>query len=278
MNTNSVKAYSLHIGLNRVDPDHYSGWTGDLVACEADATDMRDLAQSMKYSKSELLLNEQATREAVISKLLQYAETLQKGDMLLITYSGHGGQVPDKDGDEEDGKDETWCLYNGELIDDELFNIWLKFSKGVRVWFISDSCHSGTMIRARAIAPEALLPKTEINNRALPASIAQRTYRNNKDFYDSIITEPKDKVKKSAVKATIREFSACMDNQVAQDGTFNGLFTGTLLQVWNEGKFKGNFRKFYKKILNLMPADQSPQHRVSGTPDEQWEKMRPFTY
>ena len=28
---------SLHLGLNRVDPKHYAGWSGALGACEADA-------------------------------------------------------------------------------------------------------------------------------------------------------------------------------------------------------------------------------------------------
>ena len=37
-----------------------------------------------------------------------------------MTYSGHGGQIEDVSGEEEDKKDETWCLYDGELIDDEV--------------------------------------------------------------------------------------------------------------------------------------------------------------
>ena len=34
------KGISLHIGLNRVDPIHYAGWKGELVACENDAHDI----------------------------------------------------------------------------------------------------------------------------------------------------------------------------------------------------------------------------------------------
>ena len=33
-------ALSLHLGLNAVDPVHYGGWSGELAACERDATDM----------------------------------------------------------------------------------------------------------------------------------------------------------------------------------------------------------------------------------------------
>ena len=33
------KGVSLHVGLNKVDPQHYAGWSGPLNACEADAED-----------------------------------------------------------------------------------------------------------------------------------------------------------------------------------------------------------------------------------------------
>ena len=49
------------------------------------------------------------------------AKALKPGDLFFLTYSGHGGQVPDVTGDEDDKQDETWCLYDGQLIDDELY-------------------------------------------------------------------------------------------------------------------------------------------------------------
>ena len=42
---------SLHMGLNAVDPKHYAGWPGELVACEADARDMRAIAKSKGFAK-----------------------------------------------------------------------------------------------------------------------------------------------------------------------------------------------------------------------------------
>ena len=52
-------------------------------------------------------------------------------------------------GEEEDKKDETWCLYDGELIDDEVFIELAQFAEGVRIIVLSDSCHSGSVVRAR---------------------------------------------------------------------------------------------------------------------------------
>jgi len=42
---------SIHIGLNAVDPKHYSGWDGQLTACEFDANDMQALAKTQGFTK-----------------------------------------------------------------------------------------------------------------------------------------------------------------------------------------------------------------------------------
>lgn len=93
------------------------------------------------------MLDEQATAEAVIGAIAGTAHSLRSGDMLLLTYSGHGSQVPDKNSDESDGQDETWCLYDRMLVDDELNALWSQFKSGVRICMLSDSCHSDTVAR-----------------------------------------------------------------------------------------------------------------------------------
>src|SRR6187397_378801 len=142
-----AQGLSLHIGLNSVNPKHYAGWSGKLTACEADANDMASIAGSRKFA-SKKLLTKKATRSAVKSAIAAAAKKLKSGDIFFITYSGHGGQLPDQNGDEDDGLDETWCLYDGELVDDELFAAWANFRSGVRILVLSDSCHSGTVARA----------------------------------------------------------------------------------------------------------------------------------
>ena len=139
--------YALAIGLNSVDPAHYAGWSGDLTGCEPDARDMTDIALGEGLN-AETLLTTQATRGSVLGKLDDLAKELKSGDLLVVSYSGHGGQIPDHNGDEaDDGLDETWCLYDGELLDDELHGAWKKFNAGVRILVFSDSCHSGTVLK-----------------------------------------------------------------------------------------------------------------------------------
>src|SRR5262245_13245822 len=118
--TSKAKAMSCHIGLNAVNPTYYSGWSGELVACEFDANDMAAIAKA-KGMKSTMLLTSKATRAHALTAIRAAAKQLRAGDLFFLTYSGHGGQVPDVSGEEADKQDETWCLYDGELIDDELY-------------------------------------------------------------------------------------------------------------------------------------------------------------
>ena len=141
-----AKALSLHIGLNGVSAAAYSGWDGPLAACEFDANDMAAIAKK-KGMKPTVLLTKKATRANALAGIRTAAKALKSGDLFFMTYSGHGGQVPDTNGDEADHQDETWCLYDGQLIDDELYVELSKFAAGVRILVLSDSCHSGTITR-----------------------------------------------------------------------------------------------------------------------------------
>lgn len=140
---------SIHIGLNSVDPNAYNGWNGALSGCINDARDMKSIADGLGY-QSLLLTDAAATSARVVSEIGQAAASLTTGDILFLTYSGHGGQVQDVNGDEDDALDETWVLWDRQLIDDELFSLWSQFAPDVRITMLSDSCHSGTVLRMLA--------------------------------------------------------------------------------------------------------------------------------
>jgi metacaspase-1 len=283
------KGLSLHIGLNRVDPAHYGGWSGPLVACEADADDMHAIAQEQDYTGT-LLKTGDATRAAVITQIRDAAKTLVNKDIFFLSYSGHGGQVPDLSGEEYDLKDETWCLYDGQLIDDELRLLWGEFAKGVRILVLSDSCHSGTVTKAAFYGSRGMTgslaagrPPVEESphHRCMPPQVALRTYRENREFYDQLAAEinakTKDLAGPSPVRASVRLISGCQDNQYSEDGDFNGLFTGMLLRVWSDGRFKGDYLSFHRQILDRMPPYQSPNHYFIGEWSASYDKETPFT-
>lgn len=139
---------SLHVGVNLVDPAHYDGWDGRLSGCENDAQTMRTIALSDGFTSTSLLTR-QATASNVLAEILDAARELERGDVFLLTYAGHGAQVPNVGGDDEiDNQDETWVLYERMLIDDELEAAFSAFSAGVDIILLSDSCHSGTVYRS----------------------------------------------------------------------------------------------------------------------------------
>jgi hypothetical protein len=278
--SDAPKGMALTIGLNSVGPTHYDGWSGDLVACEADAQDMAEIAESQGFS-TESLLTKAATRQNVVSALSKAASGLKTGDILMLSYSGHGGQVRDMNNDENDYQDETWCLYDGELIDDEIYLLLGKFAPGVRILVFSDSCHSGTVTKAAfyhgtSTVRSRSAGSTEVRYRFMPPEVALRTYRKNKDFYDNLQKDSALKKAKDSVKAYVLLISGCQDNQLSSDGTFNGLFTGTMLQVWNEGRAR-NYRSFYHSVVKRMPPDQTPNYFWAGGYNRKFEMQRPFT-
>jgi metacaspase-1 len=265
---------SIHVGLNSVDPEHYDGWDGTLMACEFDADDMEKLAQSRGFEPTKLL-TQQAKADAVIAELEKAADELGDGDFLFVTYSGHGGQVPDKNGeDEPDRSDETWVLYDRQLVDDELYALWAKFKPGVRIFVLSDSCHSGSVLKdiedrdavPNVVADRETAAAESPRRRALPLDVMVKTYRAHKDEYDAI----QEAVPSSAdadVGAGVLLISGCQDDQTSLDGISNGLFTETLLGVWDDGSWNGPYSAFHDAIVAKMPDDQQPNLMTVGAGD-----------
>ena len=275
-----AKGMALAIGLNSVNPKHYGGWSGDLNACEADAVDVADIAKAKGF-KTQTLVTRSATRKNVIQAMDKAAGSLQTGDIFLLFYSGHGGQVPDMNNDEDDHQDETWCLYDGELIDDEIFRLLGKFAKGVRIFALSDSCHSGTVTKAAFYqgtmgARSAGVGPDRPRYKFMPPDVALRTYRQNRKFYDKILKDPKLTNTLDEVTASVVLISGCQDNQYSSDGTFNSLFTANLLAAWNNGHFKRNYKSFHKAIIKRMPPDQTPNYYWVGAYDRKFERQTPF--
>ncbi|HEV2921098.1 MAG TPA: caspase family protein [Actinomycetota bacterium] len=273
---------SLHVGLNRVDPAHYQGWDGELTACEFDANDMRAIAEGQGFEPRSLLTKE-ATSDAVLAAIERAAGELDRGDLFLCTYSGHGGQVPDRNGEgEEDRSDETWVAYDRQIVDDELYALWSRFAPGVRIFVLSDSCHSGTVVRdieAKVPGPVSTRQKAAAESpryRALPRDVMIATYRANARLYDAI-QERLPGAERADPAATVLLISGCRDDQLSLDGFSNGLFTENLRAVWADGAWEGGHTEFREAIRARMPAKQQPNYLRVGAANPEFEQQKPVT-
>ncbi len=142
-----AKKYALVVGV----PSGFAPNSG----IELDMALMEDLLKQYGYTIRSLT----DPRPKDLKKLLKlYSNHLTPNDNFVFYYTGHGAQVPDKNRDEPDGKDEVLCLkekIKGELgkgnwsslfVDDELYVLLSKINSKKFVFF--DSCNSGTAFKS----------------------------------------------------------------------------------------------------------------------------------
>lgn len=104
-----------------------------------------------------MLLDGEATRAAVLKAWSDIVAKAKKGDTVIFSYAGHGGQELERvPGNEADGLDEVFLLagfqVNAEgnaerIVDDELNRLFAS-APHLKIIFVADSCHSGTMTRS----------------------------------------------------------------------------------------------------------------------------------
>jgi subtilisin family serine protease len=267
-------SYSLHIGVNQVNPQHYDGWEGRLKYAEADAFAMQQIASSQEFEAQDLLLTKNATRKKVLAAIQRLAKKAKTGDLVWISYSGHGSFIPDINGDEANGMDETWCCYDGMVIDDELLYSWAQFRAGVRIVVVSDSCHSGEIARSLdAPAPDALVQRAKF----LPIEKSLPIFQNNKAFYEGILAKiPTVDVDNLPVR--VIQFGGCTEDSSSFEGKGNGEFTIALKTAWSDGTFKGDYAAFFTAIESHMDVrTQQPVLLSFGAEDAAFDGSKPFT-
>ncbi|HEX8139353.1 MAG TPA: caspase family protein [Pyrinomonadaceae bacterium] len=103
-------------------------------------------------------------------------ERIKASDIVVVYYSGHGSQIPDEEGDEEDGYDETIVPCDGgpdrsrredvtDIRDDEISALLDELAaRTTNINLFFDSCHSGSITRVM-LAEEGL---SEGQDRYLP--------------------------------------------------------------------------------------------------------------
>ena len=115
------------VGVNR-----YLIPGADLRGCVNDVRNMqKTLVDLYGFRPRDLviLLDDNATKRNIQTAVRQMISASSKGDVALFHFSGHGSNVPDKDGDEADHRDEILCPHDldwrAPLTDD-----WLRARHG----------------------------------------------------------------------------------------------------------------------------------------------------
>jgi len=143
-----VAVYALVCGSN------YVGTRNQLQGCENDVDTTVRLHIEL-YHQVESLKGTDATRQGILDRLDAAYDQAGPDDLVWFKWSGHGTQVLDIDGDENDPWDEAICpddsiRHGGPMLtDDDLYTRAAPaHARGVRVIEELDSCFSGEFHRA----------------------------------------------------------------------------------------------------------------------------------
>jgi metacaspase-1 len=265
--TNQNKKLALCVGIN-----DYPGRDNDLKGCVNDA---RDWAKELKRRGFEVnqLLDQAATRENIVAGLRTMLEAAGSGDVAVFTFSGHGTWQIDRDGEEDDGRDEALCPYDVKqkelLVDDALYDLVQEHRKhGTRLIFLSDSCHSGSVTKSfrepgdtpkvRYMSPDEFTTEKEELTRMKAARRAPSR-------------------KPSRAGAVL--ISGCADLEFSYDTSFsgraNGAFTRVALDIL-EKEEPATYVGWVSAIRKRLPSNSYPQtpQLVATATQRKWKVFR----
>jgi metacaspase-1 len=266
-----AKGYALNIGVNRVNPRFYSG-AAPLRGCVRDAQDIGAIARARGFEVLEPLFDDNATAAALEGRLGQVRSRVEAGDMFLLQYSGHGMDM--RSFDVRGDRNTAWCLFDGPYIDDKLFDYWLTLPAGVRVLVLSDSCHSGSAVREVQARNEERAAERSAGEeedpvpRGLDGEAQRATVDNNRQFFAELKREADALKARNAGRvagAGVLLLSGCDDSETSGDLPSNGVFTGVLKQVWDNGNFPGlTYEELWGEVSSRVAARSSRGGRAQN--------------
>lgn len=231
---------AICIGIN-----NYGG-SNNLNGCLNDANGWFDILSNFGFD-AELILDSQATRDYILRRLKNVISFSSYGDVIVMTYSGHGTQVPDQNGDEYDLLDEALYVYDGILRDDSLREILDPIQNGVAVYIIIDACFSGTSTRFANPFSESAKPrfiKLESTPKLTPE--LKRTGKFLQEFQ---------------MKELL--LTGSNDSEYSYDAYFDEKYYGAMsynaFEVIKENPFGLTWEDFYVELRKRLPSYDYPQ-------------------
>ena len=143
---NKITKSALLIGCN------YTGTQNQLNGCLNDVANIKTRIETQYGFNNIVTMTDDTvtkpTRNNIIDGISNLLKNSSEGDVLFLSFSGHGTNVTDTNGDEKDGKDELIVPLDFNCIsDDELKSlIQSNLKKNVTMFALFDCCHSGTML------------------------------------------------------------------------------------------------------------------------------------
>ncbi len=172
-------------------------------------------------------------------------------DEVVFYYAGHGSQTADKNGDEQDGMDETFVLHDSrsggikDFTDDEFNSLLTSLhEKTEQITVFLDSCNSGTAMRG----------DTEFLSRYLPPEAERSNERFVPDSKSAVKSEKAGWVTSSLPGIVI--FTAAGDGTSALEKNARGIFTDAVLTTLGQiNKKQLTYAQAARQISPLVKAE-----------------------
>lgn len=251
---------ALCVGINDYPVDG-----SDLNGCVNDANAWADLLTSrFEFPRSgiRLLTDSEATKKNIVEGLKKLLSGAKAGDVLVFTNSSHGTYVADTSGDEEK-YDEAICPYDvaeNLIIDDELRELFIGVPASVHAAVISDSCFSGTVLRAPVAdnLPGLETPDDRRVRFLNPALIGRSVLAN------PFKATPKRRAKFPESSMTSVLLTGCDDNEYSYDalidGNYHGAMTYHAIRAIADASYPLTYQQLHTRTKNLVARAGYPQH------------------
>jgi uncharacterized caspase-like protein len=233
-----------------------------LNGCVADALDWSAVMRGLGFSEQQLLLNADATRNAMLAALTNLITTAQAGDVLVFQYSGHGTQLPDLDGDEHQGDtpkfDESMIPIDYEsgayLIDDDVAAIFSQLPAGVNLTCFIDCCHSGTISRASMLLGGLRKRRERFMRATVDMEYKHKEYR-------KAIGQTRSLPQRQAEQMREIVFSACRSDEVAWENNGHGDYTMRAVDVLRNYGLGTTNAAFHQSVVTAF-GKRPKQHPI----------------
>lgn len=211
--------------------------TAPLGGCVADARLWATTLVRLGFEPPSLLLDQEATRSAILDSLERLVGEGKPGDVLVFQFAGHGIQLPDLDGDEiADSQDEAFCPVDFDsgafLIDDDVARAFSRLPDGVNLTCFIDCCHSGTITRVaggRQSLPSDPTAKPRFIIATPALAQAHADFRKQRGLSRSGTGARQEEQLREVT------FSACQSFQVAMESQGQGEFTRRATRILGAG-------------------------------------------
>ena len=213
--------------LNGCVPD-IKGWCDKLVGGELEAK-----GRGFKIdSNFAACTDESAHASGFRERLARLVIGAKPGDRIFFAYSGHGAQVPVRDGmGEVDNEMEVLCPYDFTFRDPETWitdvdfiDVFSQIPEGVNCTIVLDSCFSGGMFAGGSKNSRSL--EHPIHNRAYPlAGLVDYDVRKKAAAARGIV--PRKVVNREVLK-NVAVIEGCQENQTCADAWLETGYQGAL--------------------------------------------------